>query len=399
MEGKTLELNELEKKIPGPPAGNLTNHIMQLESALSVLRSEVQKRADSTTHGFERLLDVVDRESDQITDQLKDIKSKVTKELEELVSRVHFMKVSANDMIHELSHQVEGSKSPLASPTTGNKKNASKTDRLVKKSKSGLPVKVFRHQESLLTTLLREDHWNSIRNMFESVFMLFMISALIQEFRSHGKMFHLSLLIWAFGKVSVVIECWCLMFAVTLTPVALFHFWRDKWISTYVYFACIGAIQSYLYWLAYHYCRGYNLPMASALIIGCEQLRFFMKMHAFVVETYRMATSTEETEDAKLDKDIVLKSDEIFSRYFYFLWIPTLVYRNSYPNTSRIRWTAVLEYFTHLSGSILFTYVIFTSYCIPEFENTAHNPGDIETLLMSILQASLPSVTVFLLGF
>eukprot|EP00475_Leptophrys_vorax_P020405 TRINITY_DN27919_c0_g1_i1.p1 TRINITY_DN27919_c0_g1~~TRINITY_DN27919_c0_g1_i1.p1 ORF type:complete len:559 (-),score=97.37 TRINITY_DN27919_c0_g1_i1:74-1534(-) len=321
----------------------------------------------------------------------------MSKEMEELVSRVHFLKVTANDLIQELSDGA-GGKSPPSSPSAP-KKGSAKTDRLVKKSKNGVYIKVFRHQESLLTTLLREDHWNSIRNMFESVFMLFMVSALLQEFRSHGNIFHLSLLSWAFGHLEVAVECWFLMFCVSLTPVLLFHFWRDKWISTIVYMGCFGAVQSYLVWLAYYYIRTYNLPVATALIIGCEQLRFFMKMHAFVVETYRMATSTEDTEDARLDREIVRKGEEIFARYFYFLWIPTLVYRNSYPNTSRIRWTAVLGYFVHLSGSILFVYAIFTSYCIPQFENTGHNPGDIETLITSILQASLPSIAVFLLGF
>jgi len=43
--------------------------------------------------------------------------------------------------------------------------------------------------------------------------------------------------------------------------------------------------------------------------------------------------------------------------------------------------------------------VIFAAFCVPEFRKTAHEPGDIRALLLSMFNSMLPSIAVYLLAF
>ena len=73
-------------------------------------------------------------------------------------------------------------------------------------------------------------------------------------------------------------------------------------------------------------------------------------------------------------------------------------------------------------GCILFTYTIFANFCVPQFEKvtvsiacrlrvlirlclclcvaqTAAEPGDLRTLVVSLFNSMLPSILVYLLAF
>ena len=79
-----------------------------------------------------------------------------------------------------------------------------------------------------------------------------------------------------------------------------------------------------------------KLPPASAVTLLMEQVRILMKTHAFVRSNVpvSIAFSNERKEDESRAIRIPEEQEGVcpdFSKYLYFIFAPTLVYRNNYP--------------------------------------------------------------------
>ena len=81
--------------------------------------------------------------------------------------------------------------------------------------------------------------------------------------------------------------------------------------------------------------------------------RLTMKMHSFVTETLRMREQRPHmsVEDCVEDAiDIIDDPSRLFWQYHYFLWAPTLIYRNVYPRSPYVRWSLVIEWLFKFAG-------------------------------------------------
>ena len=60
-----------------------------------------------------------------------------------------------------------------------------------------------------------------------------------------------------------------------------------------------------------------------------------------------------------------------FSKYLYFMFAPTLVYRDHYPRSTieKIRWKLVFTHFGEVFGAIIYTYCLFDRFCVPVFRD------------------------------
>ena len=75
-----------------------------------------------------------------------------------------------------------------------------------------------------------------------------------------------------------------------------------------------------------------KLPPASAVTLLLEQVRILMKTHAFIRSNIPKSLSFSKKklhEDESDDDSQALCPD--FSKFLYFMFAPTLVYRNHYP--------------------------------------------------------------------
>ena len=85
-----------------------------------------------------------------------------------------------------------------------------------------------------------------------------------------------------------------------------------------------------------------------------------------------------------------------FSRYLYFLFAPTLIYRDEYPRNSTIDWKFVLEMFGQVFAAILFVYYVVLRFCVPTFAFL--NQSEITlTIFVSVLFNSIMPGSLFLL--
>jgi len=119
-----------------------------------------------------------------------------------------------------------------------------------------------------------------------------------------------------------------------------------------------------------------------------------MKVVAFLEEKINQ-TLDEQAGESKKNTSRT-KSNAGISQFVYFLYAPTLIYRDEYPRNERIRWSFVLE---HIVGLIL---IVYTGFVV--FEQVAQ-PTVASYLLAQrprfytlILQNSIPAIVLLVLG-
>jgi sterol O-acyltransferase len=166
-----------------------------------------------------------------------------------------------------------------------------------------------------------------------------------------------------------------------------------------------------------------RLPPASAMIILMEQVRLLMKTYAFVrsnaaralkngahfiqvggyTETDNSNHATEPADELNFDEKEASYNDRVlcpeFSKYLYFMFAPTLVYRDHYPRTARVNWNVVVSNLTQVFMCVLYVNYVFVRFCIPVFQDFSKEDVTLKTFLRSILNCHLPGTLLLLIGF
>ena len=88
-----------------------------------------------------------------------------------------------------------------------------------------------------------------------------------------------------------------------------------------------------------------------------------------------------------------------FSRYLYFLFAPTLIYRDQYPRNSTIQWDFVLKMFGQVFACMLYVYYIIVRFCIPTYENLNQNEITLPIFISVLFNSIMPGSLFLLLGF
>lgn len=261
--------------------------------------------------------------------------------------------------------------------------------------------KVFVARKSLLDELFEVDHFQTIYHMFIALLILFILSTLAIDFIDEGRLvLDFDLLVYSFGKLSVAASVWLYMFLSTLlVPYGLFFQWAQSYHDSshkkicslfygglLVIFQTFGLVlvPTYIVW-------SYDLPPASRFIVIIEQVRLFMKAHSFIRENVsRVISSPQKTNSLQVPQ---------LSQYLYFLFAPTLIYRDHYPRTPTIRWSYVATKFAQVLGSLFYAYYIFMRLCIPIYRNYSREPfslrGQVLCIFNSILPAALMTFLIF----
>ncbi|XP_074081938.1 sterol O-acyltransferase 2 isoform X2 [Macrotis lagotis] len=258
--------------------------------------------------------------------------------------------------------------------------------------------KVFIHRKSLLDELMEVQHFRTIYHMFIAGLCIFIISTLAIDFIDEGRLMpEFDLLIFSFGQLPLALVTWLLMFLCTLLAPyqALRLLARPRNQGTWYAGVGLGAgllvIQGMVLGvLPVHVALEYQLSPASRCVLVFEQVRFLMKSYSLLREV------TPGILYAKGGERVEAPS---FSSYLYFLFCPTLIYRESYPRTAHIRWNYVAKNFAQALGCLFYACFILGRLCVPVFNNMSREPFSIRALVLSILHATLPGIFMLLLIF
>ncbi|OUC43534.1 MBOAT family protein [Trichinella nativa] len=161
--------------------------------------------------------------------------------------------------------------------------------------------KQFVEQNSLLTDLFKSTHFRTIYHIFIASLIMLILNFMIQELALNGSInLKLDLFYWCFGKFPMLITIWLSMFSSVVL----------------------------LLYPSYH-CWAYNV-------------RFLMKAYSFVRENVRKSFQYKAMKQRNKQKtDTVRDPCPDFGRFLYFLFAPTLIYRDNYPRKSKVDWKYV----------------------------------------------------------
>lgn len=124
-----------------------------------------------------------------------------------------------------------------------------------------------------------------------------------------------------------------------------------------------------------------------------EKLRFFVFFLLFVHWNYfRLETATND------ENEISQISCPDFSQYLYFLFAPTLIYCDKYPQNAVIHWDYVLQMFGQVFAAIIYVYYVVVRFCVPVFSNLNQNQITLPIFLSVLFNSIMPGSLFLLLG-
>nr|XP_019936045.1 PREDICTED: sterol O-acyltransferase 1 [Paralichthys olivaceus] len=262
--------------------------------------------------------------------------------------------------------------------------------------------KQFVNRRSLLDELFEVNHIRTIYHMFIALLILFILSTLVVDFIDEGRLvLDFDLLVYAFGQFPLVVCTWiCMFLSVLVVPFTLFHLWSQSQSGSYPRLNTLlfGSVYLLYQALGLGFLPTYvvvinSMPPASCFIIILEQVRLMMKVHSFIRENVPRVLAW--TRDKTTPSPVV---PQVF-QYIYFLFAPTLIYRDKYPRNPVIRWGYVATKFLQVLGSLFYAYYVFVRLCIPQFRSISLQLFDLKAMVLCVFNSILPGVLVLFLGF
>ena len=275
--------------------------------------------------------------------------------------------------------------------------------------------KVHRLNSPLLIRMCNSSDFRTIYHIFIAVLIVMCLGEVGKSYLTTGEVMDFSLFLWAFGKAQYVAPFWGLMLGWSMGVIPLVQciakgkVGKKVWIPVYILYLLLNFVGSSAFAIYM------QLPMASGFIITCEMSRLFMKSHSYMREKLMFGMGENEHAEfipAKLLQRGVTKEQLSFPhitiedmrtearRYLYFAFSPTLIYRDEYPRIPGTRrWRSIFNNALNFFGTVLYTFIIFVSFCIPHFHECWHKHWDGSIFTSSLFKTMLPGTMLLLLMF
>ncbi|CAH0406560.1 unnamed protein product [Chilo suppressalis] len=263
--------------------------------------------------------------------------------------------------------------------------------------KKGRPE--FLSRESVLTALLENSkHIRSIYHIFVVILLVLLCDTVIFDLVDRGKInIGWSVVVNGFGDVRRGAKLWLYELAVALMfhPCLLLYGAGVKLSKGYsalsrvwTMLGVLGLVTLQVALIAvpvWDLSRK-HLALASSVTVTCEMFRFTMKIHAVAVASA-----------PRCYRDEPLPT---FKQYLYFLFAPTLLYRDQYPRTKKIRWGFVLYHVAEVAAIIFYNSFLWERFILPYWSDYGKQPKvDAGLVVRGMFACVLPGVISFLCGF
>ncbi|XP_018300536.1 sterol O-acyltransferase 1, partial [Mycetomoellerius zeteki] len=129
-----------------------------------------------------------------------------------------------------------------------------------------------------------------------------------------------------------------------------------------------------------------NLSICCRIIVLMEQIRMMMKSYAFVRSVAPRFLSYKPHSEASPP------DCPKFSQYLYFLFAPTLVYRDKYPRTKRVRWMVVISNLVEFGLTIFYLTFILESLVSPVYCVFGTQHLDWKWFVKNTIKSNVPGI-------
>lgn len=306
----------------------------------------------------------------------------------------------------------KNTKNDPSAESNGKLQNNKKNVRTKEKT-SILPDKQFQARNSLLTDLFEINHIKTIYHIFIVIFTLLLFNVFVSDFVNSGKInFGLSTIIAGFHGFTNAFMIWISMQLTVFALYPVFGVWSKitrKFFSVkssttslwHLTCVCIVVIYQCGFLIVFtKIITKCDLGKATSMAILLELVRFMMKSHAYIRSNVPRTLSSKQkiiNDDDKSRRQIL----PTFGQYSYFIFAPTLIYRDNYPRISKINWDFVFKCFLEVLSVIFILSFIFERFMYPTYSRFGSKFYEIgvKELIISIFNSMLPGLFIFLCGF
>ncbi|XP_011695293.1 PREDICTED: sterol O-acyltransferase 1-like isoform X2 [Wasmannia auropunctata] len=306
-----------------------------------------------------------------------------------------------NDMMLEIQKKIEV---PIAkngeflysSNKYRDKRESTKSDTLGDKE--------FLERNSLFTDLFSISHIRTVYNLFMVIFIILLSNTVASDITESGTIrVGTDTILMCFEKFPTCMYIWSLMQTSTLGVYVGFILWAyqrlrflpKSFIRKFWDYGWLSAFISYQILFIVFPAKAVldtNLGIGCKLIVTMEQIRMIMKSYAFVRSAASRFLSY------KPHSETPQPSGPKFSQFLYFLFAPTLVYRDEYPRTKRIRWMVVIQNFIEVGLALFNLTFIMECLVLPVYSVSEIQPLERKWFVKNIINSSIPAILFFFTG-
>ncbi|KAG6449596.1 hypothetical protein O3G_MSEX006094 [Manduca sexta] len=258
----------------------------------------------------------------------------------------------------------------------------------------------FSIRESPLTVLIENSlHIRAIYHIFVVILLMLFFDTVIYDLVERGKInVGLSVIAYGFGDIRRGALLWLFefMIAILFFPALKLYAAVGKHVEKYPRasqgFVILGIsglvfLEGALIGVPIWNLSQKHLALASSVTVTCEMFRLAMKIHAVAVACGPRC----------FGKGPPLPS---FQHYVYFIFAPTLVYRDQYPRTKKTRWGVVLFHFIEVAAIIFYNSFLWERFILPYWSDYGKQSRvEAGTVVRGMFACVLPGVLSFLCGF
>ncbi|XP_061728508.1 sterol O-acyltransferase 1-like isoform X2 [Cydia pomonella] len=258
----------------------------------------------------------------------------------------------------------------------------------------------FKHRESPLTFLIKTSpHIRAIYHIFVVILLVLLFDTAIYDLVERGKInIGTSTVKYGFGDIGRGAKLWLFEFSIALSfyPGLLLYtagarLFKNhtglRWLWKTTAIAGLTSLQGSLVAVPVWDLARKHLALASGVTVTCEMFRFAMKIHAVAIACaprWRDGSAPLPT----------------FRHYLYYLFAPTLIYRDQYLRTKRIRWGSVIFNFLEVAAIIFYNSFLWERFILPYWsEYGKQSKVEAGTVVRGMFACVLPGVISFLCGF
>lgn len=296
-------------------------------------------------------------QKDLFEEQLQDAFNTFKGKIKDLVDDMHTTAVMSTDELLELTEK--------------------------KETKVLFSEKVFVDRDSLLTESTKKGkEATTVFNIFLSFLMLIFLKIIFHDMYTKGQPFmDLTLIYEVMSDLNILLAFWLPNFLSSFSIVFLVKMVNYMNLSYKIHIPIYTAIQVYTFGLPIHACIYYTDNLMVSLILQCEMARFAMKIHAYYREKllygrenkYRYFVPEFASKRGVTLQDMSIPNitiDSIFTelrRFNFFLWVPTLVYRDEYPLRPKRDYRKLLTHLMTFNFSFYYTFALIKGFVSPTF--------------------------------
>nr|AIN34701.1 fatty alcohol acetyltransferase [Agrotis segetum] len=258
----------------------------------------------------------------------------------------------------------------------------------------------FSVRESPLTSLLASSlHLRAIYHIFVVILLVLICDTVIFDLVESGKInIGLSIVAAGFGDVSRGIKLWLYDFCVVMSfyPLLVVYSWTGAISRKYpvlrptvVLLGVIGivAVEVAVAAVPVYELGKKHLELGSSVAVTCEMFRFMMKLVSVASACGPRC----------VNGNIPLPT---FKHYVYFMFAPTLLYRDQYPRTKKIRWGLVVFHFMEVGAIVFYNCFLWERFIMPYWSDYGKEKTvEAGAVVRGMFACVLPGVISFLCGF